>query len=191
MGRSSRGGYEGVCRKKVPCEWRGRNWGGQGLKHGPTQPSLGSGGVSIPGDTGENRTALGLSLEYRNQHSFLCLPILQPGTLLGPGWAVAGREPWQKQEGLQGSCQGKAKEDPGVAAASSLSSSTLQLQMLFKGSERDSPVAVSNSRLLGQQGPSQQGLSVVVLDLCAFLFAPQTPGFPGQSFDVFPLLGWQ
>lgn len=59
-----------------------------------------------------------------------------------------------------------------MAAASSLSSCTLQLLMLFRGSERDSP-AVSSSRLLGQRGPSSQGLSIVVLDLCGFLFVPR------------------
>lgn len=110
-----------------------------------------------------------------------------PSYSLGRCWGLGGqwegRRDWQKQwesEWLQGSCQGKAKEDSGVAAASSLSSCTLQLLMLFRGSERDSP-AVSSSRLLGQQGPSSQALAIAVLDLCGFLFVPQTPGFPGQS----------
>lgn len=61
-----------------------------------------------------HRAALWLSLEHRNHHSPLCLPILQLGTLLGPGWAVGEREGALAQAVREG----KAKQDSGVAAAS-------------------------------------------------------------------------
>lgn len=135
------------------------------LSNSRPQQSLGSGGVSIPGDTGATEQLCALTeLQEPPQLPLSAhLTAWDPaGPCLGSG-KEGGRQPWQKQwerEWPKGSCQGKAKENPGVAAASSLSSCTLQLQKLFRGSERDSP-AVSNSRLLGQQEPSSQGLSIV------------------------------
>lgn len=120
-----------------------------------------------------------LSLESRNHHS------------LGIFWGLGGQWEGGREGGSHGKNSGTVNGSR-VHVRERLKRTLVWLQPAapdaFQGSERDSP-AVSSSRLLGQQGPSSQGLSVVVLDLCGFLFVLQTPGFLGQSPDVLPLPG--